>query len=61
MKQILLITLGLSSMLFADFTKTSNIVTDNSTTLQWQDDAIGSTMTWGNAITHCEDLSLDGH
>ena len=61
MKKILLITLGLSSILFADFTKTGNIVTDNSTALQWQDDAIGSTMSWTSAITHCENLSLDGH
>jgi len=61
MKQILLITLGLSVALFADFTKSGNIVTDNTTRLQWQDDAIGSGMTWTAAIEHCEDLSLDGH
>jgi len=61
MKQILLITLGLSVALLADFTKSGNIVTDNTTKLQWQDDAIGSTMTWAVAIEHCENLSLDGH
>ena len=61
MKQILLITVGLSVALLADFTKSGNIVTDNTTSLQWQDDAIGSRMTWAAAIEHCEDLSLDGH
>jgi len=61
MKQILLITLGLSVALLADFTKSGNIVTDNTTKLQWQDDAIGSMMTWAVAIEHCENLSLDGH
>ncbi len=43
-----------------DFTKTSNIVTDNNTGLQWQDDATGSPMDWQAAIDHCEALSLDG-
>jgi len=43
-----------------DFTKTANIVTDNSTGLQWQDDAVGTTMDWQAAIDHCEVLSLDG-
>ena len=60
MKQILLITLGLSVALFADFTKSGNIVIDGTTGLQWQDDAVYS-LTWTAAIEHCEDLSLDGH
>ena len=60
MKQILLITLGLSVALFADFTKSGNIVIDGTTGLQWQDNAVYS-LTWTAAIEHCEDLSLDGH
>ena len=60
MKQILLIMLGLSIASYADLTKSGNIVTDSSTELQWQNDAIGSTMTWTAAITHCEGLVLDG-
>ena len=43
-----------------DFTKTGNIVTDNSTGLQWQDDAVGISMNWQVAIDHCEALNLDG-
>ena len=61
MKQILLITLGLSVVLLADFTKSGNIVTDNTTGLEWQDDAIGSKMRWSNAIDYCENLTLDTH
>ena len=59
MRQILLITLGLSTALFASFSKNGNIVTDNSTGLQWQDNATGSTMTWTAAIDYCETLTLD--
>ncbi len=61
MKQILLIMIGLSALLSADFTKSGNIVTDNTTQLQWQDDAIGNTMDWQSAIGHCESLPLDGY
>ena len=60
MRKILLITLGLSSLIWADLSKVGNVVTDSSTGLEWQDDAIGTTMTWESAITHCEGLSLDG-
>ncbi len=35
-------------------------VTDNATHLEWQDDAVGSTMTWTDAGTYCNDLTLDG-
>jgi len=61
MKRILLIILGLSLFLCADFTRDANgIVTDSITTLQWQDDAIGTTMNWEESIAHCEALDLDG-
>ena len=60
MKQILLITLGLSTALFASFSKNGNIVTDNSTGLQWQDDA-NVTKTWTEAIDYCESLTLGTH
>lgn len=61
MKQILLIILGLSLFLSADFTRDANgIVTDSTTTLQWQDDAIGIQMTWEESIAYCEALDLDG-
>jgi len=60
-KKILLITIGLSVSVWADFSKAGDIVTDSTTALQWQDNAISTTMTWESAITHCENLSLDGH
>ena len=60
MRQILFIMLGLSTVLFASFSKEGNIVTHSTTGLQWQDNVIGSSMEWASAITHCEDLELDG-
>ena len=38
----------------------SGVVTDNATGLQWQDDAIGSSMIWDDANTYCQNLPLDG-
>ncbi len=61
MIQILLILIGLSSLSMANFSKSGNIVTDSSTGLQWQDDAIGTTTTWQGAIDRCEALVLDTH
>jgi len=59
MRAILLIMIGFS-ILYADFTKSGNIVTDSVTGLQWQDDAIGTSTTWQDAIDRCENLTLDG-
>jgi hypothetical protein len=63
MKQILLITIGLSVALWADFSRdnSTQIVTDSITGLQWQDNSIGSTMPWEEAIAHCKALELDTH
>jgi len=61
MKQILLITLGLSTALFASLSKNGNIVTDSITKLQWQDDTIGTKMKWTEAIEYCENLTLGTH
>jgi len=65
MRQILLIMLGLSVSVWADFTRdnSSQIVTDNSTSLQWQDDTNVSSVstTWTEALEHCESLSLGGY
>ena len=62
MKQILLIIIGLSVFVFADFTRDNGtkIVTDNSTGLQWQDD-INITKNWEDAIDYCETLTLGTH
>lgn len=65
MKRILLITIGLSLSLFADFTRddTKKIVTDNATHLQWQDNADAKNITkkWRAAIDYCEGSSLGGY
>ncbi len=62
MKRILLIIVGLSVALFADFSKddTAQIVTDNITKLQWQDDdtVSSSEKSWGDALAYCEELTL---
>ena len=57
--------IGLNSLMLADFTRLNGVVTDNKTSLEWQDDysynanAIKET-TWENAIDYCEALALDG-
>ena len=62
MKKIFIIIIGLSSFLLADFTKSGDIVTDNITTLEWQDNSDVNTTTknWSDAIAYCENLSLGG-
>jgi len=62
MKQILLIMIGLSLWVYADFTRdnTAQIVTDNATGLQWQDD-VNVTKSWTEAIDYCETLTLGNH
>ncbi len=69
MKQILLIMIGLNSLVYADFSRsTEGVVTDSQTHLQWQDnydDMKGYYGTikltdWQGAIDYCEALTLDG-
>ena len=63
MRTILLIMIGLSAFLSADFTKIGDVVTDNITGLEWQDnsDSNGTQRTWQEAINYCEALTLDAH
>ena len=67
MKKIMVAIVGLSIALLADFSRSSEgIVTDNTTTLQWQDDYSdngGSVKEakWEDAINYCEALTLGGH
>ena len=63
MKNILFGIVMMFTALHADFSRdnATDIVTDNSTTLQWQDDAVGATMKWEAAISYCEDLTLGSH
>ncbi len=66
MKQILLMMIGLSTLIYADFNRnTEGVVTDSKTNLQWQDNysdnanAVKSAA-WAAAISYCESLDLDG-
>ena len=62
MKKIILITIGLSVSIWANFTRDNNtkIVTDNKTKLQWQDNESVSKK-WTDAIDYCEALTLGGY
>ncbi|DAB29733.1 MAG TPA: hypothetical protein CFH84_07945 [Sulfurimonas sp. UBA12504] len=61
MRVILLIIIGLS-LLHAELTRDSatSVVSDSVSSLQWQDDVIGSTIAWQSAIDRCENLVLGG-
>jgi len=62
MRAILLIMIGLSVSVWADFSRddATQIVTDNNTGLQWQDN-VNTSKNWTDAIDYCETLSLGGH
>ena len=55
--------IGFSGVIYADFSRSADIVTDSNTGLQWQDDVDAKTVTktWQGAIDYCEALSLGGH
>ena len=53
----------LTLLLNANYSQVGNIVTDDATNLQWQNDSqVSSTLlTWSEAIKFCEDLELDNY
>ncbi len=57
-----MILLGLGSVLMADFTRNEStaIVVDNTSRLQWQDNAVSDTMSWYAAVGYCDNLDLAG-
>jgi len=61
MKKILLMSIGMSLILNAEFVKTADIVKDSYSNLEWQDDTIGSVNSWQGAIDSCENLTLETH
>lgn len=62
MRVIFLILIALSSLSLAELSRDGGIVTDSISKLQWQDDAVGSTMKWEEAIDYCENtLTLGGY
>jgi len=54
--------IGLSISLLADFSRNNDtqIVTDNETSLQWQDNE-SAYKTWQSAIDYCENLTLGSY
>ena len=58
--KIVVMAMFMMSLLYGDFTKSGNVVTNNYSQLQWEDDDVGSTKTWREAIDYCETLTLDG-
>lgn len=62
----LIMIIGLSSLVYADFSKSpQGVVTDSNTNLQWQDDYSDNNgdvtqKSWEEAIKYCETLQLDG-
>lgn len=65
MKQILLLMIGLSVSVYADFSNENGVVIDSKTTLQWQDDYSDNggdikIASWTEAIDYCEALNLEG-
>jgi len=67
MRTILLIMIGLSTFLSADFTRDANgIVSDSITGLAWQDDYADNgdavkQSNWADALSYCEALTLGGN
>jgi len=59
MKIILMIMFSMS-ILNAEFIKIGNIVQDNVSGLEWQDESSIYLKNWKNAISYCTDLSLNG-
>ena len=60
MRIILLLIFGIS-ILQCDFVKSTNVVKDNLSKLEWQDDTVGLSITWQEAVTKCETLVLNGY
>jgi len=59
--KLVLLFIFIFSFLYGDFTKSGDIVVNNHSELEWQDDAVGNTMTWTQAIEYCENLTLNGN
>ena len=62
MKSILSLFLLTGILYSAELSRNSDgIVSDSSTSLEWQDNTSSVQKTWSSAISYCEDLSLGGY
>ena len=59
-KKILIIAVAATTMLYGGLTRNQEAVTDTTTGLMWQDnsDVLSKKLSWEDAITYCENLSL---
>jgi len=65
MKKILIISLALSIVSFANFIELNGVVTDSQTNLSWQNDYTDNagnikSASWTGALAYCKALNLDG-
>ena len=66
MRQILLIMIGASMLLYSAFSRDSNgLIADSKSGLAWQDDysdnrGIIKSATWQDALVYCKELTLGG-
>ncbi len=60
MKIVLLFMFWLS-FLYGDFIKNGDVVINNHSNLEWQDDSVGDKMMWREAIDYCENLTLNSN
>ena len=65
MKQIAFVLVGVSSLIWSGFNLqggNSDIVRDNDTKLEWQNNSevVKKELDWDNAVAYCKNLKLDG-
>lgn len=61
MRLLLFIIFIWSTNIYADFTKSGDIVRDSTTGFKWQDSKKVMSSTWENASIYCKKLSLNGY
>ncbi|MFK5975237.1 MAG: DUF1566 domain-containing protein [Sulfurovum sp.] len=61
MRLLFLIIFIWSTTIYADFSKSGDIVKDNTTNLKWQDSKRVMISKWKHATLYCGELSLNGY
>lgn len=63
MKTILMMMIGISAFLSADFSRDgdTHIVTDSATALEWQDGSLDGALNWEDAIERCRFMTFGGY
>lgn len=58
--KIIFLVIAFFTFLYGDFTRSGDVVRNNHSELEWQDDTIGTTKKWRDAIDYCSTLTLGG-